>query len=410
MRFDNSATQNPYTQQTPTSPSRTGGLEEWSKNRFRFDMLIIAKLKEQSYQQLEESSSKYNPFQCIFTSWLQKCKNGKQDPHPLCPRSSWWAHYLHKKKLHFLLKSPNSPQKYKMVELNQMQQFGAGTNLLWGFLTENTKRAESSDGKTIFHPSQLQDTSMGHFSIPQRSARQQQDNPKQPAPMSACRVGRSWPGGDTVVIIHSAWTSSLLVPWHDGDLTSADPCFSCPKPREALVWDWVSWVEQADFTHKNRVRSPESNQGTEQNPPPLVTGFPQHFLVSISYIPSVSHRQRLQNPSQCYPWPGPTGPPKHSGVSNNMIPKSALGKSGTPHSQQTEHDSEQLWCPAELLLHPQGPGLPIGMAECKGWHQGSTGGVQYTSVLNYSLFPHQEQKLSSSCLQWHAQCSPADPV
>lgn len=147
-------------------------------------------------------------------------------------------------------------------------------------------------------------------------------------------------------------------------------------------------MEQADFTRKNRVRSPESNQGTEQNPPPLVMGFPQHFLVSISYIPRVSHGQRLQNSSQCYPWPGPLGPPKHSGVSDIMIPKSALGKSGRPHSQQTEHDSKQLWCPAELLLHPQGPGLPMGMAECKGWHQGSTGGVQYTSVLNYLLFPH----------------------
>lgn len=134
-------------------------------------------------------------------------------------------------------------------------------------------------------------------------------------------------------------------------------------------------------TQKQGEKSWEQS-GNRAKSTPIGYGLPTTFS-GINFL----HSQGFPR-AECYPWPGPMGPPKHSGVSDIMIPKSALGKSGRPHSQQTEHDSKQLWCPAELLLHPQGPGLPMGMAECKGWHQGSTGGVQYTSVLNYLLFPH----------------------
>lgn len=127
--------------------------------------------------------------------------------------------------------------------------------------------------------------------------------------------------------------------------------------------------------------------------------------------------------------------PQHSGASNIMTPNSALGKSARPHSQQSEHDSKQPWCPAPLapLWVSWSAPTPTGArAAHGGWlsvragtraelqraasswpvtdPQASTGELAVASVLNYLLFPHREQRPGNSCLQWHHHCSPPDPV
>lgn len=150
----------------------------------------------------------------------------------------------HKKNLQFLIKSPNSPQKYKTVELNQMQQSSPGANLLWGFPTENTKRAESSDGRTI-SPS-CSTHHWGAFQSPREvpgSSRVIQNSHHQCQPagwqgggrasshpsQSPCASPLTAAGtGSTVLVGHccvpllsSPWPSSLLVSCCGGDLTSA---------------------------------------------------------------------------------------------------------------------------------------------------------------------------------------------
>lgn len=125
-------------------------------------MLIIGKLKEKSYQQLKECLVNMTPSNASLPPHFKKalCLNMANKIHNhYVHEASHELTCLHKKNLQFMLKSPSSPQKYKTVELNQMQlQSSPEAKLLWGFPIENMKRAESSEGRKISHPSQLQHT------------------------------------------------------------------------------------------------------------------------------------------------------------------------------------------------------------------------------------------------------------
>lgn len=183
--------------------------------------------------------------------------------------------------------------------------------------------------------------------------------------------------------------------WWEPNFSSCHiPAFLDLSPGK--IWsgtECYQWNE-ADFIQKNRVRSPESNQKTKQTPSPaLVMGFPWCFLGSISYIPTVSHWQRPQN-SSVFPSGQPQWGHQHSGVSNIVTPNSALGKSGRPHSQQSEHDPKQLWCPAEVLLSPQGPGLPLG----DGWVYRLAPAQNFRELLPTGPWPAPRQVQENSLL------------
>lgn len=148
------------------------------------------------------------------------------------------------------------------------------------------------------------------------------------------------------------WTSSLLVSWCTGwnvpsflELNLGKLCSGTGSHLEGTGQRMgiTSWTGIFDMS---RLRSAWIswqwyNQGTKQTTSPaLVTGLSGCFIVSVSYTPRVSHRQRLQD-STVFPSGQQVWSHQHSSVSNLKL--------SSGQGQETTFLAKRRWLKAAVV-------------------------------------------------------------
>lgn len=262
-----------------------------------------------------------------------------------------------------------------------MQQLTPEVNLFMGFPIDVSHKLGCQNNTCPF---QWEHTILDTYQSPGEVCQASKHNPKQQPPSSVCRVGRRWlckaslPHQSPLQALFCSPSGYTAIPHYSGHCRLPHwechgtvviwlqqlpyPCFSHPKPKEALqqcrkfpcgerstafkVWRH-QWDGQTQCGRMEWEVLTVTWLGNKANHIPSVHyGAPIDFPQSLGKVGGISHRQKLQDSSLWYP--------PEDGQDTITISQ-AFPTCSSGQGQKTEFPQEEIVQNTLNTLHPQLP-------------------------------------------------------